>query len=411
MHNAENPFAGLLVVELASVLAGPSTGQFFAELGAQVLKIENVKTRGDVTRTWKTGLERPETDISAYFACANWGKKSVALDLAQPEAYNLFCRIADRADILIASYKPGDAQKLKVDYETLSARNPGLIYGHITGYGAEVNRAGYDAIVQAESGLMYLNGEAGGPPTKMPVAMVDILTAHQLKEGLLAALFRRERSGKGSLVQVSLIGSALASLANQASNYLVSGNNPKRMGSEHPNIVPYGSLFTTADEKQLVLAVGDDRQFRYLCDVLSIPEVAEQEEFRNNSCRVKNRELLLPILRERIRNYRREELLQRLQQRHVPAGAVYDVAEALQQPGATSLLLQDGQENSAFGKTGIRTIAFSWEVGLAEPARPPHYGEHTVKVLQEAAGVSDTEIAALLEKKVIFQQWPENHEG
>lgn len=213
---AEHIFKDMLVLELASVLAGPSVGQFFAELGAQVLKVENAATRGDVTRNWKLASEPSGTDTPAYFCAANWGKASLALDLTQAAQLQQLYSLVQQADIVIASYKPGDAEKLQVGYDTLKNINPRLLYGHITGYGPHDTRAGYDAVVQAESGFMYLNGEAGGPPVKMPVALMDILTAHQLKEGLLVALLQRERTRQGQLVQVSLLQAAVSALANQA---------------------------------------------------------------------------------------------------------------------------------------------------------------------------------------------------
>ena len=257
------PFAHLRVLELASVLAGPQVGQFFAELGAEVLKIES--PAGDVTRTWKTSAETAapsaleEAPVSAYFAASNWGKSSLVLDLTKPAGQTTLHRLAVQADIVLASYKPGDAEKLRADYATLSAENPRLLYGHLTGYGPDNARAGYDAVLQAEAGFMYLNAASPGqPPQKMPVAMVDLLAAHQLKEGLLTALFQRERTGHGALVQVSLLDSALAALANQASTYLVTGHDPQPLGSGHPSVVPYGTVYRAADGRALVLAVGSD---------------------------------------------------------------------------------------------------------------------------------------------------------
>jgi len=177
-------FQDLKVLELASVLAGPSVGQFFAELGAEVIKVENSKTGGDVTRTWKSANEQTD-DRSAYFCSVNWGKKSIALDLTSNEGKAIIQKLAAKSDIIIASYKPGDAEKLGVEYAQLIAGNPKLIYGQITGYGSDNDRVGYDAVLQAESGFMDLNGEKNGSPTKMPVALIDVLAGHQLKEGLL----------------------------------------------------------------------------------------------------------------------------------------------------------------------------------------------------------------------------------
>ncbi|KAA9332602.1 CaiB/BaiF CoA transferase family protein [Adhaeribacter soli] len=377
----ELPFSGLFVLELASVLAGPSVGQFFAELGAEVVKIENTATQGDVTRKWKAATEDPDTDISAYFSCANWGKKSVALDLKNPEGLAVVYRLVQKADIVIASYKPGDAEKLQVDYETLSGINPKLLYGSITGYGPEVARAGYDAVIQAESGLMYLNGQPDGEPTKMPVAFVDLLAAHQLKEGLLTALYMRERTGKGTLVQISLLDAALTSLANQGTNYLVAGLNPQRTGSEHPNIVPYGTIFKTSDQKQLILAIGDDRQFQHLCEVLGAPELASNPLFNRNNARVKNRIVLNEKLKELIAGFNQAELLAELERRFVPAGAVKDVQEALSGKAAQELKLQAKKNGKLL--VGMKTVAFKLQnLPNAELLPPPHFGENTVEVLE-----------------------------
>ena len=225
------PLAGIRVLELASILAGPITGQFLAELGAEVVKIENPATTGDPTRAWRLAGEDTDSSVSAYFSCANWGKRSLALDVADPAGREVIHRLAGTSDIVIASYKPGDDVKLGLDPATLLELEPSLIYGQISAYGRDDPRPGFDAIIQAESGFTFLNGEPDGPPTKMPVALVDLLAAHQLKEGILVALLQRERTGTGRHVHVSLLDAAIASLANQASNYLVAGVVPQRMGS------------------------------------------------------------------------------------------------------------------------------------------------------------------------------------
>jgi len=383
---SELVFKDLLVLELASVLAGPSVGQFFAELGATVIKVENAATQGDVTRTWKMRTEDPATDVSAYFSAANWGKQAVALDITRPVALQALHRLAARADIVIASYKPGDAEKLQVDYGTLCQINPRLIYGHITGYGTDDPRAGYDAVVQAESGFMYMNGEQGGPPTKMPVALMDVLAAHQLKEGILTALYQRERTGRGQYVTVSLLQAAVSALANQATNYLVAGHNPQRMGSEHPNIVPYGSVFTTCDGLQLVLAVGDDRQFRRLCQVLGAPGIADDPTFASNSARVKHRDEINAKLRELIGQQEREPLLQALHELHVPAGAVNSVADVFSLPQARQMLL-----HSDGAAPGVRQVAFQGsDTGVREEVvPPPSYAQDTARVLREVCGLDE----------------------
>jgi crotonobetainyl-CoA:carnitine CoA-transferase CaiB-like acyl-CoA transferase len=361
----EPMFQDLMVVELASVLAGPTVGQFFAELGARVVKIENPATGGDVTRSWKSTHEQTD-DRSAYFSCCNWGKETMALDLTLAADLDALYGLIARADVVIASYKPGDAEKLGVDYPKLKQLNPRLIYGSITGYGEQDVRVGYDAVIQAEAGWMYLNGEADGPPTKMPVAFVDLFAAHQLKEGLLLALLQRERSGAGDLVEVNLLQAALASLANQATNYLVGGFEPQRQGSAHPNIAPYGDLFRSSEGSYILLAVGTDRQFADLWQLLfnELPPLA----FDTNAKRVANRPELRRQLQAAIVSWHARTLLQVLHFRKIPAGVVKTVAEALDVPQAKEMMLQ------ANGLTGLRTYVGKHQ-RLQTPGRvaaPPH---------------------------------------
>jgi len=380
LMNNQLPFAHLRILELASVLAGPQVGQFFAELGAEVLKIES--PAGDVTRTWKTSAETAatlvaqaagDTSVSAYFSASNWGKKSLVLDLTAAAGQAELHRLAATADIILTSYKPGDAEKLRADYATLAAENPCLIYGHLTGYGPDSARAGYDAVLQAEAGFMYLNAAGPGqPPQKMPVAMVDLLAAHQLKEGLLTALFQRERTGRGALVQASLLDSALSALANQAATYLVTGHDPQPLGSGHPSIVPYGTVYRAANAHQLVLAVGSDGQFRQLCAALGRPEWATDCRFATNTARVAHRPELETLLTEAIAAVDGDALLAELERRAVPAGAVRSVGEALRLPSAQAMALP------AVGGTrvGLRTVAFrssAW-VAAAQLSVPPGLG-------------------------------------
>lgn len=357
------------VVELASVLAGPSVGQFFAELGARVIKVENAAGGGDVTRSWRSAGEQTD-DRSAYFCCCNWGKEAVALDLTRTTDRARLDELISEADIVIASYKPGDAVKLGVDYERLKRINPRLIYGSVTGYGENDPRVGYDAVIQAETGWMDLNGQPDGPPTKLPVAVVDLFAAHQLKEGLLLALFNRERTGQGDCVEVNLLHAALASLANQATNYLVGGIVPRRQGSVHPNIAPYGDLFSTRDGKHILLAVGTDRQFADLWRILVGPDIPD--EFRTNAQRVVGRGMLVGRLQQFIAKWVASDLLQQLQGLKIPAGQVNTVAEALDHPQASAIALHQD------GLTGIRTyvarhLAF-------EPAHEYHAPPHLPKI-------------------------------
>lgn len=347
-NKAVLPFEGLKILELASVLAGPSVAMFFAELGASVLKIES-PPYGDVTRSWKLKTESAETLAPAYFCSVNWGKEFRMLDLRESINRKIIYDLLPETDIVIVSYKPGDALKLGMDYEKIQSFNPAIIYGEISGYGLDSERVGYDAIVQAEAGFTFMNGEPDGNPVKMPVALVDVLAAHQLKEGLLTALYMREKTGLGDYIQVSLIESAVASLANQAGNYLMTGHVPQRMGSAHPNIAPYGTLFQTKEGKNIVLAVGTDRQFATLLQVLGMEE---DERFITNLQRVHHRRELEALLQEKIGSWERNFLLEALSTRHVPAGAVNDLEEVFQIPQARSLVV------SGEGRSSVRTVAF-----------------------------------------------------
>ena len=390
----------LLVLELASVLAGPSVGQFFAELGARVVKIENPRTGGDVTRRWRApNVEHAEEDDdrSAYFCCCNAGKQSIALDLSTEQGRDLLHALVEAADMVLASYRPGTAEALGADYDTLSDVNPDLIYGHITGYGPDRKRAGYDAVIQAESGFMHMNGDPDGPPTKLPVALMDVLAAHQLKEGLLVALLKRERGGDGSYVPVSLFQAAVSGLVNQATNWLVAGHSPQRMGSAHPNIAPYGTPYDTADGPPIVLAVGTDRQFAALCEVIDRPALADDPKFATNAQRVEHREALARALDDRLAHFETEPLLNTLHEQNIPAGIVNDVPAVFDQPTAQKMVLNPENEPA-----GLRQTAFPHPDDDAPSlGPPPHYAEHTTDILRNQLGHTSDDIDTLAKNGAI----------
>jgi crotonobetainyl-CoA:carnitine CoA-transferase CaiB-like acyl-CoA transferase len=396
------PLSDYKVLELANVLAGPSIGMFLAELGATVIKVENMKSQGDVTRQWKLTTEDPNNDISGYFSSVNWGKLSIALDLCHSEGLDIIYALAGQSDIVLSSYKPGDAEKLKVDYKTLEKLNERIIYAHITGYGMNNQRAGYDAIIQAETGYTYINGEPDGKPTKMPVALMDVLAAHQLKEAILLAILQREKTGKGEYVDVSLFHSGIASLSNQAANWLVGRSIPKRLGSDHPNIVPYGTIFKTADKKEIVLAVGTDKQFKELCNLLGNPELGYNDDYETNFFRVKNSTAIKDILQELISNFTREEILEMLQERRIPAGGVFNMKEVFEVPEAKEMLIEGPLNETSFIR-GVRSVAFNCSQIETEknPLRPPHYGEHTRKILSDILGYKPEVIQTLIEKGIV----------
>lgn len=383
-----------VIVELANILAGPITSMYFAELGARVIKVENPHTRGDATRGWRTLNEDPAHDVSSYFSCANWGKESIALDTTTAAGLAVAQDLCARADIVTASFKPGDARKLKLDQATLAARNPRLIYGQINAYGEDDPRPGFDAIVQAEAGFTYLNGEPDGPATKMPVALVDLLAAHQLKEALLLALLKRERTGEGSFVSVSLLQAAVASLANQATNYLVGGIVPQRMGSEHPNIVPYGTILVGADGRGVVLAAATERQYREFVKAIGLPALAEDPDFQTTRQRVARREELLTRIRARTSQMSSAELADALGRAMVPYGYVNDMAAVFEQPGAQALLMQGVANGHAL--RGVHSAAFTGDAAtIVNPLPPPSLHAHAGTLLREFLGYDAARVAQL----------------
>jgi crotonobetainyl-CoA:carnitine CoA-transferase CaiB-like acyl-CoA transferase len=332
-------FNGLKVCDLSTVLAGPSVASFFAELGADVIKIENPRTRGDVTRSWKLGSENPESSVSAYFASVNVKKTYVWLDLvADRDKLNTYIA---QSDILIVNFKSEDYSKFGLEKEQLHAINPRLIIARLKGFDSDENRVAYDIALQAETGFMFMNGTPESGPVKMPVALIDVLAAHQLKEGILSALLVRERTGKGLQVDCSLEKAALASLVNQATNYLMAGHIPQRMGSLHPNIAPYGEIFECADQKQLVLASGSDKQFRKICDILSISEISQDPRFSTNQLRVVNRNALQEIMTPIFKTRNRASWMNDFIAGDVPAGAIRSMDEVMENPSAKSMLLEE----------------------------------------------------------------------
>ncbi|MEQ8860327.1 MAG: CaiB/BaiF CoA-transferase family protein [Pseudomonadales bacterium] len=374
---SEPPLLGLRVLELASILAGPVTAQFLAELGAEVIKVENPATGGDPTRSWRLAGEDRAGTVSAYFSCANWGKRSIAVDVTKNPGRELIHRLAGVSDVVIASYKPGDDARLGLDPATLLARNPRLIYAQISAYGSADPRPGFDAIIQAESGFTYLNGEPGGPPVKMPVALVDLLAAHQLKEAILLAMLQRERSGRGRHVHVALLDAAVASLANQASNFLVAGVIPERMGSEHPNIVPYGAIYRLGDGRELVLAVGTERQWRALTEALGQRELAEDLRFADNQARVVHRVALHARLTEAFATRNSDEVRARLQAAGVPFGFVNDMQQVFAQPGGRRALMENGT------LSGVRTFVAEGLGSRRNLSPPPGYDADGAAILDE----------------------------
>jgi len=350
------PFSDLKVIELAGVLAGPSAGLFFAELGARVIKIENPKTGGDVTRSWKLQSENKEDKTSAYYWSINSGKEVLFLDLSSEKDLQTFYDLIKTADILITNYKLGDDVKLKVDYTTLKALNPTLIYASINGFGSNNPRTAYDLILQAESGFMFMNGEKNAVPLKMPVALIDILAGHQLKEAILIGLLNKYKTNKGSHITVSLFDTAVASLANQATNWLIAHHLPSTQGSLHPNIAPYGEIFTTKDHHQITFAIGSDKQFKQLCDILNI-EITSS--YQSNQLRITNRQTLFEVLNKRIQTFNFDIIFNECLKHDVPIGKIRNLKEVFELPEAKSLINSLHYENTIVNS--VKSISFTFE--------------------------------------------------
>lgn len=362
----------ITVIELASVLAGPSVGQWLAELGAHVIKVENPATNGDVTRSWKLPSEPINADTPAYFTAINWGKESIGLNLKTPESKEILDRLFSTADVVLSSFIPSQASGLGLVIEEILTEHPELIWAEINGYGPDEPRAAYDAIIQAESGFTYINGTPGHT-SKMPVALMDVLAAHHLKEGILLALLERQSTGEGKRISVSLLESGISSLVNQASNWLNAGHLPVPKGSDHPNIVPYGTQFTCRRDEGIVLAVGTDKQFQQLCAVLG---QAVPQEFRTNPERVSKRAGVVSWLQELLKNQDRNNLLKDLHRLKVPAGAVKNIAEVFQDSHTNQLLISDGASKA------VRQQLTNGITSRSDLTAPPSFHQQGVPLLQ-----------------------------
>lgn len=388
MNQRPSPLAGLKVVELARILAGPWIGQTLADLGADVVKIESPD--GDDTRRWGPPFvqDAQGTDIdAAYFHACNRGKRSVVADLRTPEGRTLATRLAQDADVFIENFKVGGLQKYGLDYASLRPLNPRLVYCSVTGFGQDgpyAHRAGYDAMIQAMGGMMSLTGEADGAPQKTGVAIGDLFAGLYGVIAIQAALAQRQRTGVGQHVDIALLDCMVAVLANQNLNYLVSGEVPQRHGNAHPNIVPY-QVFAVADG-HIMLAVGNDGQFRSLCEVLRLPELASAPEYADNAGRVHHRDTLIPALEAALLQQTRADILSQLEQRGVPAGPINHLDDVFndQQVRHRQLqldLLAPGHRDGHL--PGVRTpIRFS-DASLEITRPSPGLGEHTAEVIAE----------------------------
>jgi crotonobetainyl-CoA:carnitine CoA-transferase CaiB-like acyl-CoA transferase len=326
----DKPLRGLKVLELARILAGPWAGQLLADLGAQVVKVERPGA-GDDTRHW--GPPFAADGAAAYFHACNRGKQSLAIDLETPAGRDQVRALAAEADVLIENFKVGGLARYELDFESLAALNRGLVYCSITGFGQDgpyAPRAGYDFIIQGMGGAMSLTGEPDGEPQKSGIAYADLFTGLYASVAILAALRERDRSGQGAHIDMALLDTQVAVLANQALNWMVSGTVPHRMGNGHINLVPY-QAFHVADG-EVIVAVGNDRQFERLCAILCLPQLAADERFRTNPSRVVHREALIPLLAEAIGKRGRAEFSEALETAGIPAGPINAVDAVFADP-------------------------------------------------------------------------------
>jgi len=366
------PLKGLKVVELARILAGPWAGQLLADLGAEVIKVES--EQGDDTRAWGPPFIERDNDVSAaYFHGCNRGKKSITVDLSSSKGQERIKKLVKESDILIENFKVGGLKKYGLDYESLKIKNKALIYCSITGFGQDgpyATRAGYDYIIQGMSGLMSITGEPGGPPLKTGVAITDIFTGIYASTAILAALHQRKETGLGQHIDMSLLDSAVAILANQGMNYLSTGNSPGRMGNFHPNLSPY-QVFECSDG-HIIIATGNDQQYQRFCDILQCSELGKNPKFVSNANRVENRHELDEVLSRKTRNWKKAKLLKRCEVTSIPAGPINSLDEVF----SDKQIIHRGMKLSLDGIPSIRSpIRFSEsELNLDKPS--PKLGEH-----------------------------------
>jgi len=356
MNFPQDIFKDLKVIEFASVLAGPAVGMFFAELGAQVVKVENKTTGGDVTRTWKLKNENTEESISSYFSAINYGKECIQLDLKSDEDRKQVEDLIADADILISNFKHSSALKLGLSFDQLKDKYPSLIYAQLDAFGASSNRLAYDVILQAETGFLSMSGTADGELCKMPVALIDVLAAHQLKEGILVALYQRLQKGKGQMVRTSLFAAAIASLVNQASGYLMTGHLPIPMGTQHPNIAPYGDIFKSKDDKAIILAIGSNSQFEKLCTLIGATSLYKEKSFASNQSRLLNRSAMVELLQEKIVLFNQMDFLSKCHQLGIPAGAINNLKQVFESKTSHPFILKEEQEGITMKM--VRSVVF-----------------------------------------------------
>jgi crotonobetainyl-CoA:carnitine CoA-transferase CaiB-like acyl-CoA transferase len=398
------PLSHIRVLDLSRVLAGPLCTQYLADMGAQVIKVEP-PGKGDDTRHWGPPFAVPPKDgvpgIAAYFMCVNRGKQSVTIDLTKPDGQKLLRDLAAKSDVLIENFKVGGLKKYGLDYEAVRKINPRIVYCSITGFGQDgpyANRAGYDFVVQGMGGLMSItgqpDGEPGAAPMKVGVAISDEMSGMNALSGILAALIGREKTGEGTYLEVSLLETTIHALINQASNYLVTGEAPVRLGNAHPTIVPYSALPTK--DGHIILAIGNDGQFRRFCEAAGIPHLADDPKFAINSQRIANRSELIGVINARLTQETSAYWIDLLESRAVPCGPIYRLDEMFADP---HVIARGVKRETTEGRSAPLPVVAN-PVKMAgldttSAKAPPLLGEDTDAVLSTVLGLGDSEIARL----------------
>jgi crotonobetainyl-CoA:carnitine CoA-transferase CaiB-like acyl-CoA transferase len=398
------PLSHIRVLDLSRVLAGPLCTQYLADMGAEVIKVEP-PGKGDDTRHWGPPFAVPPKDgvpgIAAYFMCVNRGKHSVTIDLTKPEGQALLRDLAAKSDVMIENFKVGGLKKYGLDYPSIRKINPRIVYCSITGFGQDgpyANRAGYDFVVQGMGGLMSITGqpegEPGAAPMKVGVAISDEMSGMNALSGILAALIGRERTGEGTYLEVSLLETTIHALINQASNYLVTGEAPVRLGNAHPTIVPYSALPTK--DGHIILAIGNDGQFQRFCEAAGIGEVATDPRFSTNSKRIAHREELIGLINARLTQETSAYWIELLESRAVPCGPIYRLDEMFKDP---HVVARGVRRETTRGKAApLPVVANPVKMpGLdtTSSKAPPLLGEDTEAVLSRVLGLDEARIGAL----------------
>ncbi|MCH9692088.1 MAG: CoA transferase [Gammaproteobacteria bacterium] len=393
------PLAHLKVLDLSRILAGPWASQVFADFGAEVIKVERPGS-GDDTRHWGPPY-LVDTDEAAYYLSANRGKKSITIDITQPQGQQLVRALAQQCDIVLENYKVGGLKKYGLDYAAIKAINPAIIYCSITGFGQTgpyAKRAGYDAMIQGMGGLMSLtgaaDGEPGGGPQKVGVAVADLMTGMYAVAAVLAAIVHRQQSGEGQYIDLALLDTQVAWLANQGQNYLTSGQVPERKGSAHPNIVPYQTV--PASDGFFMLAVGNDNQFQRFCVIAGLDEIAATPQYANNAGRVKARQMLIPLVEAATRKQPVCWWLQQLEKAQIPCGPINNLQQVFTDPQvqAREMVIEQSHPTAGTLRSIRNPVRFS-STELEYKQAPPLLGQHTQEVLCSMLGYTDEKIAEL----------------